>query len=105
MEVDGDVNKENFNNLELFIDKDKIEQVEFLWKGESSLIIDFAENPVQIDGLSRIEVQAELQKINQNETFKVHFININSEGLETGRNISNIGVLGGPEPTPKTIKF
>ncbi len=105
LELEGEIDKENLNNLELLIDKEKIEDVEFSWKGESSLIVDFAENPIEINGLSRIEIQAQLQEVNQNESLKVHFININSEGLKTGRNISNIGVLGGPEPTPKTIKF
>ncbi len=105
LELEGEIDKENLNNLELFIDKEKIENVDFLWKGESSLIVDFAESPIEINGLSRIEIQTELKEINQNKSLKVHFININSEGLETGRNISNIGVLGGPEPTPKTITF
>lgn len=105
LELEGDLNQENFEDLKVFIDKEELEKVEFLWKGDSSLIVNFLEDPVEVDGLSRFELHASIISAQNQDSIKVHFINLNSEGLETGQNITNIGVLGGPDPTPLIINF
>jgi len=104
LELEGNLNQENFEDLKVFIDKEELEKVEFLWKGDSSLIINFID-PIEVDGLSRFELHASVINTKAQDSIKVHFINLNSEGLETGLNILNIGVLGGPEPTPQIINF
>jgi len=91
--------------MHLFIDGETVENVEFVWKGESSLIVNFLKDSVEIDGESKIELQATIKDEKIEGSTKVHFINLNAEGQKTGQNITNVGVLGGPDPIPQIINF
>jgi hypothetical protein len=103
-EIEGDLTKENVEELKVLIDKEEIKDFEIIWKGESSIIINFKE-PAQVDGLTKIELQTKVNGVKSGTYAKVHFINLSAEGENTRQRISNIGLLGGADPIPQSINF
>ncbi len=104
-EIEGDLTKENIENLKVMVDKEEYKGVEIAWKGESSLIVNFIDKPIEVNGLTKIELDAKVRGLKTGTSAKAHFINLNAEGENTQQHISNIGLLGGAEPIPQSINF
>lgn len=104
-EIEGDLTKENIENLKVLIDKEETNGVEIVWMGESSLIVNFVDKPIEVNGLTKIELQSVVKGLKAGASAKAHFINLSAEGENTQQRILNIGLLGGAEPIPQSIIF
>ncbi len=105
LELEGDVNREAFENILLKFNNEKVENVEFIWLRENSLFIDLVQVPLKVSEHGEIELFADIATNAAGKRGGFHFIEVIAKGLDSGKEITNIGLNGTLDPVPLFINF
>ncbi len=94
--------KEDFEKLNLFVDGDLYEEVEWIWLDDLTLSLSFGAKPLIVEDLVSLDVRADLAEI-ESEII-MHFAFADLTGEKTGKNIVNQGIISEtPDPKPQSI--
>lgn len=100
-EMEGNIKKENFANLKLKIAEKNVENAEFLWIDENSLLVDMSADNVEIKDNTEVELTGDISAGEKGQMFAFHFVDIDASGKITGGKIESIGVDGSVAPMPQ----
>lgn len=94
--------KEDFEQLNLFIDGELYEEVEWIWLDDFTLNLNFGAEPLLVEDQLSLDIRADLTE-EQTEII-MHFAFANLTGGKTGQNITNQGIISDiPDPKPQSI--
>lgn len=105
LELEGNANRETFANMYLSFNNERMENVEFIWLSDSSLFIDIVNDPLEVTEYAEIEFFADLTGNESEKRFGFHFVEVVAEGIDSGKEITNVGLNGTLDPVPLFINF
>lgn len=100
------VEQSNFDNFSLKLDDAKVEDAEFEWLADGSLLVKLVKNPLTVEPNSKtdfvvLDLDADVVESGEGHTAEFHFV-----GATFSKNITNIGIInGGADPIPQKIKI
>lgn len=100
-EMEGNISKDNFDNIKLIIGEKTAENAEFLWESENSLLVDLSAENIEIQDEISVELTADINGGDQDQMFAFHFVEIVAKGKSTGKKIESVGVNGSATPMPQ----
>jgi hypothetical protein len=100
-EMEGNIKKENFANLKLKIAGKNVENVEFLWTNENSLLVDLSAENVELKENTDVELTGDISAGEAGQMFAFHFVDIDASGKTSSQKIGSVGVDGSVTPMPQ----
>ena len=97
-EMEGDFVKENFENITIKIGDKTVENVEFNWGGNASLLCVF-EDEIELKGDVDIELLGDIKTGTAGQMFAFHFVGL--DAVSSGIKVESIGVNGSATPMPQ----
>ncbi|MFC1647532.1 hypothetical protein ACFL10_00885 [Patescibacteria group bacterium] len=98
-EVEGLTGEQVLKNLRVL----EVPNAQFSWEGVNILKVQFVDQLLELKEEVDFELIADIQNAEPGAYILVHFVNLKGFGNQTNETITNVGVLGGPNPLPKKI--
>jgi hypothetical protein len=97
--------KNQIENLNLIVDGENYEEVEFLWLNDLTLSLSFGAAPLLIEDNLNLKINADLSRIEtESVVIVMHFSFADLTGITTKQVILNQGIINEtPDPKPQSI--
>ncbi|MBN1495116.1 hypothetical protein JW911_05305 [Candidatus Peregrinibacteria bacterium] len=100
-EMEGNISKDILENIKLKINGEDIENAEYLWVDEKSLLVDMSAKNYELKDDVLIDITGDIKGGEKGQMFAFHFVGINAVGKESGLKIESVGVNGSKTPMPQ----
>lgn len=92
--------QESIKNLKLYVDGDLYKKIEFVWLDSVTLSLSFGAEPLLIEDIVNLDLQADLSK----SDITMHFAFADLISQKTGKTITNQGIVSDiPDPQPYSV--
>ncbi|MFC1655975.1 hypothetical protein ACFL3C_03835 [Patescibacteria group bacterium] len=105
LELEGDASPEMFEGMSLNFNNEKVEKAEFVWLSKTSLFIDLVGVPFEVVEYGEIELFADIAENASEKRAGFHFVEVIAQGVNSNKEITNVGVNGMLDPVPLFINL